>query len=83
MNLRRWLAWIYAIALGLLGCVPPALVVSPQVTVSPMPTLMTTATSVREVSPPPNRLAWEIPATDFATPMPGLAVAAFKSSVTL
>jgi len=83
MNLRRWLTWICTIALGLVGCVPPALILSPQVTVSPMPTLTTTTTSVHEVSPPSNRLAWEIPATDFATPMPGLAVAAFKSSVTL
>lgn len=83
MTLKWWSAWVCAMALGLVSCAPPTPISSFQTAVSPMLTFTATATPIGEVRSSQGQLAWEIPAIEFATPIPGLTVAAFKSSVTL
>ncbi|MCS7220218.1 MAG: hypothetical protein RML36_03890 [Anaerolineae bacterium] len=85
MNLKCkwWSAWVCVIALGLASCAPPTLVLPVQTAAPPKPTLTATATSVSAARSLQGQLAWEVPVIEFATPMPGLAAAAFKSSVTL
>ncbi len=90
MKFQAWFMLACTVMFGLIGCAPPTPMVpavAPIATQVPTPMAAETpvAPAGQESKPEiaPATLAWPVSTEGYATPEPGLAMAAFESEVTM